>query len=84
MEPQGTPECRAALHAAALLTTGRGSRAPASSGCTVRAAQASRNFTVLSSGILSLEINGNHESDHMPKGTRDSHQCLASFFFLQK
>lgn len=56
MEPHGTPECRAALHAAALLTTGRGSRAPASSGCTVRAAQASRNFTVLSSGILSLEI----------------------------
>lgn len=45
------------------------------------AAQASRNLTVLPSGILPLATNRNHESDHMPKGTRGAHQCLASFFF---
>lgn len=27
------------------------------------------------------EINVNHESNHTQKGTRESHECLAGFFF---
>lgn len=61
--------CAEAACAAALLPAERGSRAPASSGCTVGAAQASRNLTVQAGGTLPLEISGDQESDHTPKGT---------------
>lgn len=78
----GTPEGSRAglLFRGSLCCCSPHSRAPASSGWAAGADRASRNFSP-DRWDHPPEINVNRESDHTPKGTRESHQCLASFVF---
>lgn len=84
METQGTPEGSRArlLFRGSLCYCSPHSRAPTSSGCPGGLPKPAGTLQSRQAGP-SPEINVNRESDHTPQGTRESHQCPASFF-LQK